>query len=95
MSGKILIDFDKISKYWWVLVIAIFVGIGILVHKNIKKVYVKYTVLSHQSGADKLGTMHYFTVMECEDGYVRSFEGLSWFTMEIGSKGIYEEYQWK
>ena len=61
-----------------------------------KEVKMTCKVLSHSSAISPGdNNMHYLSVVECEDDYIRSIEGLQYYAQPVNSNIIYSSYQIK
>jgi hypothetical protein len=74
--------FFKVILFIITIIIACCIFINTCTHN------VTYTgiVLSHNVTSDKYGNITYYTVAKFNDGYIRSLDGLEYYTVQIGDK---------
>ena len=88
---------NNLKKLLLVTIIAIIILASAIwyISENTYTDMVKCEVISHSAVGDKMGNVHYTTILKCEDNFIRTESSLSYYVLPIGTITSIEVNKWK
>lgn len=82
---------EFLKEYWLLLALIFLLTFGIVcMELKYETKPMRGTIYEHNTTADRVGNISYWTIIKMEDGQFESKEGLNLYTVEIG-KEVYIE----